>query len=492
MKIPNFLYEEFVDDGVFNNAMTVLQNSIIETGSNGTFLLAGVINGASLIFSFTINSLVVGVTTPNTGSNPFRCLFNSGVITSGHGIVNGLDIQTYSVDFTTLVPIAGSITAYIVAQETTVLESPTTIIGAPPGHPDYSPNFVPNIGYSVIQDTLNIFVTTTVPDNLSTIELARTTLVAGQTSISSVDTTHQVPAIVNAKVVTLAGDVTGPSDGNIISFLQGNPVAASTPAPNSVFNFNGVDWVAAVFGGDITGPIGSTNISKLQGKPVSAGAPAAGQVLEFNGIAWVPSNSLPPTGPASGDLAGNYPDPIVVGIEDIPINGVPTATGQVPTYSLSANKFNWVAQSLGLVYTKSLGSPVALNPDSPTAVLTSVSITLPATNGWRIICTYTCAIQGHNDSNAQRIFSYLTDNHGNQFGEQMQNPYGSGYESGFSNGFDVSAFYAGGTSVIITLNALAGNGGGTPYAVPTTQGIAGGSTIMVPTELTLILIPASG
>jgi hypothetical protein len=490
MKVPQFLFEEFVDDTIFNSAMAVLQASITETGSGGVFLIAGVINPASLIFSFTTNSLVVGVTTPDSGSNPFKCLFNSGVIAAGHGIVDGQDTQVYSVNFGPLVPLTGSVTAYIVAQQLTVQESPTTIIGAPPGHPDYSPNFVPYIGYNVIQDTLNIFATTTAPDNLVTIELARTTLVAGQTSITSVNTSFQVLAKVNSQAVVLEGDVTGPSGSNMISFLQGNPVSVTTPAANSFLTFNGTTWVAGagILAGDITGPIGSNRISNLQGKPVSANAPSTGQVLQYNGTQWIASSSLSPTGPAGGDLNGNYPDPIVVGVEGVPIFGAPTTSGQSLVYSSTPSpRFNWLAQSLGAVYGPyTLGGSVALNnAGPPVPVLSTTTINLPATNSWRIIVTYTLCIVGVNSGTPQRETAMVTDNHGHQFGEAMQNP--QDITNGFINGFDISPLYAGGTSVILTLQAASdSNGSSTPHAVQTVTS----TDVVVTTSFTAFLIPA--
>jgi hypothetical protein len=66
--------------------------------------------------------------------------------------------------------------------------------------------------------------------------------------------------------------------------------------------------------GDLSGSYPNPLVIKLQGVDVSTTAPASGQVLKFNGVNWAPGTDnggagSNPTGPAGGDLSGNYPDP---------------------------------------------------------------------------------------------------------------------------------------------------------------------------------------
>jgi hypothetical protein len=270
MQSPNFNYEQFVDQNLFNAAMLLIQSSMQELGANEVFFSPGIISGSSVTFAYN-GSLQVTV----TAAFPVKCLFGTGLITGAHGITAGVDSPTYNVDFTSLIPGSGSVTAYIVASSGIVQEGPFPVIGAPSGHPDFSPAFLPYLGYTTNQYTLNIVATTTEPDNITNIEIARTTLTAGQGIISSVNTTFQVPAalIIPPVSVVLGGDVVGNYNNNVVTRLQGRPMVSTAPTTNSV--------------------------------------------LAWNGSAWAPSTvviptTLPPNGPAGGDLYGNYPNPGVL------------------------------------------------------------------------------------------------------------------------------------------------------------------------------------
>ena len=257
MRYPLYSNDEFVNAQIFDTGTTQIVQGIESLSSGQIFFIPGVVSPSALLFSFNSN-LTVNVNAPL----PFKCLFVSGAFTDAHGTVNGTDTTVYLVDFSSLVPGSGTVTAYIVAQLTTVNEDPYVVVGPPVGHPDYSASFVPYLAYATTQESLAITTTTTAPDNLNFIELARITLSAGQTIITTVDTTHQVLARLNVSE-SLNGDVTGPLASNVISRLQGTTVSAASPPANSALIFNGSAWVASPYAtlsinmaGDV---IGTTN-----------------------------------------------------------------------------------------------------------------------------------------------------------------------------------------------------------------------------------------
>lgn len=191
MKRQLFYSYQYQDNTLWTDTVTHMWSGIGLYGAR--MATPGTVNPSDA--TFTPSNLTVSCALPS----PFACLFQTGTLAEAHGTTDGSDTSTYNVDFSSLVPASGnSVTAYCVAQLTTVKQDPFLLVGPPPGHPDYDPSFVPYKAYNTELDTLNVTATTTAPDNQTTIELFRVTLAPGQTTIGSVDTTHQVKASSNA------------------------------------------------------------------------------------------------------------------------------------------------------------------------------------------------------------------------------------------------------------------------------------------------------
>jgi hypothetical protein len=230
MDLPIFSDSEFLDQNVLNAAFNLSYTSAKQiTTLTNSF---GVINPSSL--TFTPSALTVTVAAPS----PFAVLFIGGVLTGAHGTTNGADTSTYVVNMAPFVPTSGTVTVYIVAIWSQIQESPYEVVGPPSGHPDFNPSFAAYQAYAEIKDTLSIFATTTPPDG-NHIELCRTTLTVGQTSITSVDTTHWVYAsslLGNTGVTPGAypgANVTVGADGRITSIVSGFTRIIGGSPPNS-------------------------------------------------------------------------------------------------------------------------------------------------------------------------------------------------------------------------------------------------------------------
>lgn len=98
-------------------------------------------------------------------------------------------------------------------------------------------------------------------------------------------------------------------------------------------------------GGDLAGSNGDQTVIGIQCIPVSATDPTNGQVLEYNGTEYVPTTVSggggTPSGPATGDLTDNYPDPTVAKIRNINVSTSPPADLNVLQYDASHNVLNY-------------------------------------------------------------------------------------------------------------------------------------------------------
>jgi hypothetical protein len=229
MDVPVTANGEFVDSVLVNQVISTLMSSIRSIGQR--LHSYGLFNPLSM--TITPAGLVLTVQAPS----PFAVLFSDGSLVAAHGNTNYSDSSTYTVNMAPLVPGSGSVTAYVVASKTAISQSLTTIIGPPPGHPDYDPSFAPYEFGQTTQDTLTITGTLTAPNNTTTFELCRVTLSVGQVTITAgqIDKTHWQygSAVLNPTGVT-AGNypgatVTVGADGRItgISSVAYGPLAGN-------------------------------------------------------------------------------------------------------------------------------------------------------------------------------------------------------------------------------------------------------------------------
>lgn len=355
MESPNFSNAEFINQLIWNTGVTQLVSGIHAFAGNSVFFKPGLLFASSASYVLPGN-LTIQVHLPS----PFQVLFGSGAFCGAHGTANGQDTTSYIVDFSSFVPGGGSQTVYLGITYGTVQQDPYVVIGPPVGHPDYSTEFVPYVAYASLEETLILTPTTTVPDNKTVIELGRVTLSAGQTAITSFNTSFQQEASLLINALALSGDVTGQFSSNIISRLQGTPVSASSPTPNTFLFFNGTQWVPAAIGtlsGDVIGALTNNSVVKIRTIPVTATSPTDGQSLTYVAanldLEWkTPSNTI------AGDVTGTLPATTVVKLKNIPLTSTTPTDGQVLTFSAASNLLKWALPISGNISSGFVKIPV--------------------------------------------------------------------------------------------------------------------------------------
>lgn len=190
VKFPNFQDPQFLDasaPGGLNPAMALITSSFGAMGS-GAWAAPGLIAPDAMVVTFS------GMTANVSLPSPWGLITSGGIRVHAHGTQTGQDTQAYTVNFTSLIPGTGSLTAYLAATVTSIQQAPFPVPGPPPGQPAYDPVFVPAVGYASNTYTVALSAVTGGLDNISVFELFRTTLTAGQTGMTSVSPQFQVRA----------------------------------------------------------------------------------------------------------------------------------------------------------------------------------------------------------------------------------------------------------------------------------------------------------
>ncbi|MFE6745954.1 hypothetical protein ACFVGM_08895 [Kitasatospora purpeofusca] len=176
---------------------------------------------------------------------------------------------------------------------------------------------------------------------------------------------------------TAGGDLSGSFPAPVVKRVNG-VLVTGTPTAGQVPTATGgtaAAWAtppaipttlppSGTAGGDLTGSYPAPTVKGVRGVTVSATAPTAGQVLTatsgsaaaFAALPAAPT-TLPPSGPATGDLSGSYPAPTVQSVNGVLVTNAPAPAAGAVLKANSASSASWTVEPV--LRLDQLASPTA-------------------------------------------------------------------------------------------------------------------------------------
>lgn len=270
MQYPNFVDPQFVDAngvGGLNAAFGTVSGAIVALGS-GVWAFPGLVAPEGMTVSFSGLTATVGLPAP------WGLVTSGGALVRAHGTQTGADTQTYTVPFSGLVPASGSAVAYLTATVASIQQNPFPIPGPPQGDPSYNPNYVPTEGYATNLLSVALTAVSGQPNNVTSFELLRTTLSAGQATISLWSTEAQqraTPRDALAPIPLASGGLltVQQAQGMLLPTVSGlthtlPPASGAGGLFFNLFNPLSSNWTIATTGADRIGtPAASGGVSSM-------------------------------------------------------------------------------------------------------------------------------------------------------------------------------------------------------------------------------------
>ena len=325
METAQFADSQFVSAASWSAAATLPKASL---QAHGQYLhTPGVLNSAAVTIAYSGM-----IATLNLSNVEF--LFGDGTQCVAIGTTDGASSSNYAVNLASAEPSSGSAEVYIVAEKYTVQQGAFQVVGPPIGHPDYDPTFAAYTAYSQLVDSVQVLATTTVPDNVTMLELGRVLVSAGQTSATAVDTSHQpvtcavLNAVVTAETVAYPTSITVQSDGRVTNLVGGVASVQQGTGINQTPNVVKIGWSEA---GKLKATVDTTDEGNIALETWSLGTFARtvnGTPIDGNGniAIAIPGGTVKTvngTGPdASGNVGIYIPPGTVTSVDGIgPTNG---------------------------------------------------------------------------------------------------------------------------------------------------------------------------